>query len=400
MKVSAIETLACDAGWRNYHFVKLTTSDGIVGWSEFSEDFGSPGISAAIARLAAKVVGQNVSDHERIYAELYAATRPAAGGIVAQAIGAIENALLDAKAKALGVPVYALLGGKLRDRIPLYWSHCATWRINHPAYYKPAITDLDGVRAIGREVREKGFAACKTNIFIYQDGKPRGYRPGFGSPYFPELNIDKTVLRNLVMHLEALRDGTGPDVGLLLDLNFNAKTEGYLKILRAIRDIDMFWVEIDMYNPQALAYVRSHSPHPVASCETLLTLREFLPYFRAQATDVAIIETPWNGVWQSMKIAACAEAHEVNVAPHNFYGHLCTMMNAHFSAAVPNLRIMEIDIDRLPWDDELFTTVPVIEHGHLVLSDAPGWGIEPDEAALRAHPPKQHGGLDYGRKPG
>ena len=63
--------------------------------------------------------------------------------------------------------------------------------------------------------------------------------------------------------------------------------------------------------------------------------------------DVAIIDTPWNGVWQSMKIAASAEAHEVNVAPHNFYGHLCTMMNAHFSAAVPNLRIMETDIDRL-----------------------------------------------------
>ena len=63
--------------------------------------------------------------------------------------------------------------------------------------------------------------------------------------------------------------------------------------------------------------------------------------------DVAIIDTPWNGVWQSMKIAASAEAHEVNVAPHNFYGHLCTMMNAHFAAAVPNLRIMEIDIDRL-----------------------------------------------------
>ena len=80
---------------------------------------------------------------------------------MAQAIGAIENALLDAKAKALGVPVYALLGGKLRDRIPLYWSHCATWRINHPTYYKPAITDLDGVKAIGREVREKGFTPAR-----------------------------------------------------------------------------------------------------------------------------------------------------------------------------------------------------------------------------------------------
>src|SRR5205823_5351964 len=82
VKVTAIETLACDAGWRNYHFVKLTTDQGIVGWSEFSEDFGSPGISAVIARLSPKVIGQAVNDHERIYAELYAATRPAAGGVV------------------------------------------------------------------------------------------------------------------------------------------------------------------------------------------------------------------------------------------------------------------------------------------------------------------------------
>ena len=187
-------------------------------------------------------------------------------------IAAIENALLDAKAKALGVPVYALLGGKLRDRIPLYWSHCATWRINHPTYYKPEITDLDGVKAIGREVREKGFLAAKTNIFIYEDGKPRGYRPGFGSPYFPELNIDKTVLRNLRMHLEALRDGLGPDLGLLLDLNFNAKTEGYLKILRAIADIDMFWIEIDSTRRRrsatsaAKARIRSRHARRCSAC--------------------------------------------------------------------------------------------------------------------------------------
>ena len=401
MKVTKIETLACDAGWRNYSFVKLTTTDGIVGWSEYSEDFGSPGITAVITKLGAKVVGQQVFDHERIYAELYATTRPAAGGVVAQAMAAIENALLDAKAKALKVPVYALLGGKLRDRIPLYWSHCATWRINHPTYYKPAITDLDGVKALGREVREKKFTALKTNIFIYEPGakNPKGWRPGFGVPYHPELNVDRTVLRNLRMHLEAIREGAGPDVDILLDLNFNAKTEGYLKILREIADLDMFWIEIDTFNPEALGYIRRQSPHPISSCETLLGLREFLPYFKEQAMDVAIIDTPWNGVWQSMKIANAAEAYEVNVAPHNFYGHLCTMMNAHFAAAVPNLRIMETDIDRLAWDDELVSHPPVYENGHLVMPDRPGWGTEPNEEVIRAHPPKGQGGLiHYGRK--
>jgi L-alanine-DL-glutamate epimerase-like enolase superfamily enzyme len=397
-KIRKIDILACDAGWRNYHFVKVTTDSGIVGWSEFDEGFGSPGVSAAIERLAATIIGDDASQHERIYAKLYTATRPAAGGVVAQAIGAIENALLDAKAKHLGVPCYELLGGKIRDRIRVYWSHCATWRIGRSDFYKPAISDLDGVKSIAREVREKKFTALKTNIFTYDDGKPSGWRPGFGHPFEPELNVDRKVLRDLHMHLEAMRDGAGPDIDILLDLNFNAKTEGYLKILREIADLDMFWIEIDTFNPQALGYIRRHSPHPISSCETLLGLREFLPYFTEQAMDVAIIDTPWNGVWQSMKIANAAEAFEVNIAPHNFYGHLCTMMNAHFSAAVPNLRIMETDIDRIAWDHELFSHEPEFKDGYLIMPDRPGWGTDPVEEALRAHPAKGHGLLNAPRK--
>jgi L-alanine-DL-glutamate epimerase-like enolase superfamily enzyme len=312
MKVKGLEVLRCDAGWRNYHFLKLTTDEGVVGWSEFDEGFGSPGVSAVIERLAGRVVGQPVFDHERIYTELYCFTRPAAGGVVAEGLGAIENALLDVKAKALGVPCHALLGGKLRDRIRVYWSHCATWRINHPTLYKPAITSLDGVKAIGAEVREKGFGALKTNIFIYNGGAPRAWRPGFGVPFMPELNVDKHVL---------------------------------------------------------------------------------------QAMDVAILDAVWNGVWQSMKIAAAADAHEINIAPHNFCGHLATMMNAHFAAATPNLRIMEVDIDRLPWDKDLFTKAPRFEDGHLIVPDEPGWGAEPNEEAVRAHPPRDGGGLLNYRQP-
>ena len=393
MKVAKIETLHCDAGWRNYHFVKLTTEEGIIGWSEFDEGFGSPGVTAVIEHFTERVVGQPATNHERIYTELFCLTRPAAGGVVAEGLGAIENALLDAKAKTLGVPCYELLGGKVRDRIRLYWSHCATWRINHPTYYPPAITDLAGVKAMGTEVREKGFTALKTNTFIYEDGSAHGWRPGFGVPFEPARNVERKVLRNIRAHLEAFRDGAGPDMDLLLDLNFNCSTEGYVKILREIADLDMFWVEIDTYNPKAAAYIRSQSPHPISGGETLFGLREFLPYFAEQAMDVAIIDAVWNGVWQSMKIAAAAEAHEVNVAPHNFYGHLCTMMNAHFAAAVPHLRIMEIDIDRLAWDHELFTHLPPIEDGHLVIPDRPGWGTEPVEEAVRARPAKGKAGL-------
>ncbi len=388
MKIAAVETLHCDAGWRDYHFLKLTTEDGAVGWSEYDEDFGSPGVSAAIGHLGPRLVGEDGGNHERIYASLFCATRPAAGGVIGQALGAIENALLDAKAKTLGVPCYVLLGGMMRERIRLYWSHCATWRINHPEVYKPAITDLNGVRAIGAEARERGYSALKTNVFEFGDGEATGWRPGFGTPFEPARNVDRGILRQLRAHLEALREGAGSNVDILLDLNFNCATEGYLKILRALRDFDLFWVEIDSRNPRALAHIRQQGHQPISSCETLLGLRSFLPYLEREAVDVAIIDAVWNGVWQSLKIAACAEAHEVNVAPHNFYGHLATMMNAHFAAAVPNLRIMEIDIDRIPGDECIFTNQPPIQDGYLVIPDSPGWGIEPDEDELRARPPR------------
>ena len=85
--------------------------------------------------------------------------------------------MLDAKGKILGVPCYELLGGKIRDRIPVYWSHCPTWRINHPKFFGPAITDLDGVTRVGAEARERGFKAVKTNIFLHDDGPLRAWRP-------------------------------------------------------------------------------------------------------------------------------------------------------------------------------------------------------------------------------
>jgi L-alanine-DL-glutamate epimerase-like enolase superfamily enzyme len=249
------------------------------------------------------------------------------------------------------------------------------------------------VKRVGAEARERGFKAVKTNIFLHDDGPLRAWRPGFGVPFQPDLNVDRKILRNIRAHLEALREGTGPDTEILIDLNFNAKPEGYLKILRELADFPLFWVEIDSYNPQALAYVRDHSPHPISSLETLFGIREFKPFLDANAVDVAIIDTIWNGVWQSMKMAALCDAYDVNIAPHNFYGHLCTMINANFAAAVPNLRVMETDIDRLPWEDELFSHAPVYENGELIVPDRPGWGCDPIEEAIRAHPPKVTGGL-------
>ena len=391
--VAEVKTLSCNNAYRNYHFLKITTEDGTVGWAEFDENFGSPGVAAVINQIGHRLVGQSAMLHEHIREDLRNVIRPAFGGVVGQALGAIENALLDVKAKVMDVPCHVLLGGKVRDKIRVYWSHCVAYR-TRPPHFSPVIENSEGVRQIARDVRDWGYTALKTNIFEYDENdRISAWSPGFGRPHDPSMNVERRTLKNLRRHLEIMREAAGPDIDILLDLNFNARTEGYLKILRETADLDLFWIEIDLLDPKALAYIRSHSPHPISSCETLIGLQQFLPYFENRAIDVAIIDTPWNGVWQSLKIAAAAEAYDINVAPHNFYGHLSTMMNAHFSAVVPNLRIMETDIDRIASDAEIFSHQPEIKDGYLILPDRPGWGTEPVEAAMKKYPPLEKVGM-------
>ena len=212
--------------------------------------------------------------------------------------------------------------------------------------------------------------------------------PGFGrSPGGPELNPSLRVEEELNKQLAAFRDGTGKDVEFLLDLNFNFKTEG-IRLVRALERHRLMWVEIDSFDPRALALIRRSIGTPLASCESLFGRRQFKDFFGNYAMDVGIIDLPWNGILESMKIAAMAEVYEVNCAPHNFYGHLSTLMSAHFCAAIPNFRIMEIDIDDVPWKDDLVTEPPRIENGHLIMPTKPGWGADINEDVVKRHPPK------------
>ncbi len=389
MRITSLETLHADGGRRAFDFVKVTTDDGLVGWSEYNETFGGSGLTALIRRLAPALVGKDPRAHEALVALMQALRRTSAGGVVQQAIGAIENALLDVKARALGIPVYELLGGPVRDRIRLYWSHCGTYRV---AWWQELqlspVRTLDDLVRLGREVVARGYTALKTNVLLLGDN-PRAHVPGFArGESFPELNADRHVLRAVRDQLAAFREGAGLDVDILVDLNFNYKTEGFLKVARAIAPFDILWVEMDTRSPSALRYLRDHSEIAVASGECLFGRREYRPFFEQDAMDVAIIDVPWNGIAESVKIAAMADAYEVNVAPHNFYGHLATMMSAHFAAVIPNLRIMEIDPETVPWQDDLVTRAPRVEAGHLLLPTGPGWGTEVDEAAVLAHPPR------------
>lgn len=390
MKITAVETLQADAGWRMFSFLKVTTDDGITGWSEFNESFGSTGLSDVIRGLSPVLIGRDPRRFEQVTQHLHVLTRQSRGGLNQQAIAAIENALLDVAGKAYGVPVCALFGGPIRERIPVYWSHFGTYRVRSAALMGvPALNTYDDLARHAQEVRDRGFRALKTNILPLANGRLGSYVPGFGrNAGWPELNWDNKLTRGVTEQLSIIREAVGPEMGIHLDTNFNFKTEGFKRIAEAVAPANLTWLEIDTHDAPALAEIKRHAPCPIASCETLHGRREFKPFLDDYATDVAIVDVVWNGLVESAKIAAMADVHEINVAPHNFYGHLCSAISATFSAVVPNFRVMEIDIDSAPWRDEFYTVVPVIEDGEFILPSGPGWGIDVNEKAVRARPPK------------
>ena len=266
MRITAIETMRADAGWRMFSFLKMMTDSGTVGWAEFNESFGSPGLAGVIDAMASFVVGLDPRRTELITATLHVNSRQSRGGVVAQAIAAIENASLDIRAKDAGVPVAALFGGPVRERIPVYWSHMGTYRVRNAAEMGvPPVLDYEELARHAAEIRAQGFRAMKTNTLPFREGKLVPFNPGFGrTAGWPELNWDAGTLEAIRRTLGALREGAGADAALMLDVNFHFKTEGFLRVADTVAPFALSWLEMDTHDARALAQVRARAPCPLA----------------------------------------------------------------------------------------------------------------------------------------
>ena len=395
MKITGIETFVVDGGWRPWIFVALRTDEGITGYGDCSDSRNPYGIVGTIQDFTSILVGRDPRRVELLYADLYRLARQSPGGIAAKAIAGVELALWDAKAKALRVPVYELFGGPVRERQQVYWSHCGTSRArSYDLIGVPPLRTMDDIRRLGEEVVARGYRALKTNI-IFPGDPADVYFAGFGGGAgTTDQNASTGIVRHIEEQIGTFRDAVGPDVGIALDLNFNFKPEAAKRICRALEQFNMMWVEIDMYDPDALRQLKDATSVPICSGENHIGLRGYRPYFDRQAMDVVMIDVPWNGFAQSRNVAMLAESHELNVAPHNYYSHMSTFISLALCATVPNVRIMEIDVDDVPWKDDLVDEPPVVEDGHVLLPTRPGWGANLNEEVAREHV------WDAGRGPG
>ena len=391
MKIVGFDTLHADAG-RSFSFLKIITDKDIIGWSEYtgiSEILRRKGLTAVIESLLKPLIGRDPREIERITNDLYTATRQSPFGLNQQAIGAIQNALIDIKAKSLNIPVYELFGGPLRKQIPLYWSHFALYRLKRgfDTHQKEEIKDLGQMAAHAKSVVEQGYSALKTKIHCFDETGGTGYFPCFGSESgAPELNLSPLMLKNIVNQMSAIRESVGDELDLILDLNSNFKPDSIIRISRALEHLGIRWLEVDVFDADILRDIREKSPISIGGCEMLCNAKSFAPFFSKRSVDVPLVDVSWNGLLESIKIANVADVFDLNISPHNFTGYLATHISAHFAAITPNLEIMEFDVDEVPWLGEFFTEPLRIEDGKLILTEKPGWGMDVDEKAVLKRP--------------
>ena len=386
MRIANIETFIVDAGWRPWIFVKIEADDGTVGYGECSDGRSPHGIVGTIRDMSDLLIGADPLAFEMRYWDMMRRIRQSLGGIGAKAIAGVENALLDLKAKSLGISVVEMFGGPTRDDVRLYWSHCGSTRAtNSDLLGTPPIRTLDDLATLGKEVVARGYTALKTNIILPGDPASLHF-PGFGGrPGTTDQEVDRALLDHIVNQMGTFRDAVGPNIDINLDLNFNFKPESAMRIAQVLEQFDLLWLEIDMYDPEALLQIKQSTSTRICTGENLYYMRDYIPYFELHAADVFMIDVPWNGFSQSKKVGDLAEVYQLNVAPHNYYSPLATAASASLCAVLPNVRIMEMDEDDVPWKEDLVTVRPEIVDGYYIVPTGPGWGTDLNEEVAREH---------------
>ena len=389
MKITAIKTFIVDGGFRPWTFVKVETSDpGLVGWGDCS-DWGSPAaVAATVERYAEWVIGRDPMRAESIWWDLATASMRHSGGIAWKAMSGIDSALWDIRGKALGAPVWQLLGGKMHDRLRLYWTHCGSTRARHAARLGlPKVETTDDLRRCSEEVLEQGYTAIKTNLMALGD------RPDTtvldAQFQNPTGDAPPAVIRNAEAVVGTFRQALGPDVGIALDVGFGFKLGGAIKLARALEPFDMMWLETETFDPEALKLIRTTTSTPICHGESLFGVRGYRPYLHLHAQDYIMTDLAWNGITMGKKIADFANAYDTLFAPHNCHSPLTTLISANVAATVPNFFILELDVDDAPWRDDLMTHPFEVDSGYLKLPERPGLGSDLIEAELRKHPAQE-----------
>ena len=363
MKIARIETFHVPPRWL---FVRVETDEGLVGWGEASLEGHAEAVDGAFEALRDRFVGHDPARIEDIWQIAYRGGFYRGGPVLMSALAGLEQGLWDLKGKALGMPAWEMLGGRVRDKIRAY-----AWIGG----------DRPGEIAEAAEVRRgQGFSAVKMNAT-------------------PELDWIGTTkaFDDVIARVEAAQ-AAGMEVGL--DFHGRVHRPMAKQLAKAIEPLGLLFIEEPLLseNPEGLAQLAQLVATPIALGERLYSRWDFKPFFEAGAVDIIQPDLSHaGGLLECRKIAAMAEAYDIAVAPHCPLGPLALGACLQLAACTPNVAIQEMSLgihyntgghDLLNFVTDPSVLTPV--DGYLSIPCGPGLGIEIDETAVREADKERH----------
>ncbi|EAR53158.1 hypothetical protein OG2516_11861 [Oceanicola granulosus HTCC2516] len=361
MKITAIHPYPVRIGVRNQLLVKVETDEGIYGWGESGLSYRELAVAGAIRHYANFLVGRDPMQSGALWQEMYRSQYFEGGRVLTAAIAALDIAFHDIRGKALGVPVHQLLGGKHRSRVPAFATVPAT---NGDKVLEDALTLRDAgwtcIRLVAAgqeepEIFEPRESIAETAEWAIRVREAVGHGTVLGMEYHHRLSVAEAA-----SFAQKLPSGT---------LDF---------LEEPIRD----------EAPGAYEALRRMTEIPFALGEEFSSKWTFQPYLEKDLLQYARLDIcNVGGFTEAMKVAGLAEAHYVDLMPHNPLGPVCTAASVHLGAAVPNFSWLECrasPVEQLGFEStELCPKKVELDGAAYIVPDAPGLGVEVDEDFLK-----------------
>jgi galactonate dehydratase len=358
MKIQTLETFKVPPRWL---FLKITTDDGVVGWGEPIVEGRAETVQAAVHEMSEYIIGKDAGHIEDIWQLLYRGGFYRGGPVLMSAISGIDQALWDIKGKALGVPVYDLLGGPVREKMRVY-----------------AWIGGDRPSEVAQSAQQQvvaGYSALKMN----------------GTADVEWIDSHAKVLE-AVERLASVREAVGPNVGIAVDLHGRVHKTMAKILMKEYEPFHPMFVEEPVLpeNNEALKELARHAAIPIATGERMFSRWDFKPLFADGVVDIVQPDCSHaGGISELKKIAAMAEAHDVAVAPHCPLGPICLAASLQVDFSTPNAFIQEqsLGIHYNEGSDLLdYLADPTVfqyQDGYVMRLTKPGLGIEIDEDKVR-----------------
>jgi galactonate dehydratase len=377
MKITDIKVWLVEGVKYNWTLLKIYTDEGITGVGEATNWPGSQIVEAAAKEAGARIIGLDPMRTDFIWTKLYRDLNWVGPfGASMCAISGIDMALLDLKAKKLGVPMYQLLGGAFRDRIKLYANYWFTGGGITPEEYT--------IQA--RKVMDAGFTGLKFDPFAHVNYL-------YGEDLNTDLSLSKAQQDRAFEVSKAVREAVGQDTDIMIETHAMLNFKTAVTMAERLAELDITWYEepAGPESAQTLRTMRERIDPKVSICVgerhyTRFGIRDLL---EKQVADIIMPDiTRCGGPSEMKRMATMAEAYNVLLAPHNPNGPLSTLASAHVCASVPNFFRQEFIFNDIPWRDEVIDhpIAEMIKDGHLHLSERAGLGVDLIEEELEKHP--------------